>query len=80
LDKFYDEYYIVAARAQYKFPGYIKIYNSTILDSEDGQRELLKFIGYKDEDMVVNLKEEVCQTTQKESDFSAATTITKQEG
>jgi len=68
LSKFYDEYYIIGARAEYKFPGYIRNFASDKLKTEEGQREILRFVGYKEEDMVLNLpenKEETqCQQTQ----------------
>ena len=60
FDKFYNEYYMMAARAQYKFPGFIKYVPSSMLDMEEGQRELLKFIGYEDSEIVIP-KEEACQ-------------------
>ena len=57
LQKFYDDYYMVARRAQFKYPGYIRNYKADILDSEDGKKELLHFIGYKDDEMILEIPE-----------------------
>lgn len=55
LEKFYHEYYMTAKRAQYKYPGYIKIWNSDVLDTENGRKDILRFIGYKEEEMVLGI-------------------------
>ncbi len=57
LQKFYDDYYMVAKRAQFKYPGYIRNWNADILDSDDGKKAMLKFIGYTDEEMVLEMPE-----------------------
>jgi len=57
--KAYHDFYDNKAR-EFKrlFPNHIKIADKSILDTEEGQREILEFIGYKSEDMVIR-KEEI---------------------
>lgn len=69
LSKFYDDYYAIAQRAQQKYPGYVRNWDNSILDTEEGQRELLSFIGYEDKDMVIKTpkKEALCQYSSTEN-------------
>lgn len=55
LAKFYHEYYMVARRSEYKYPGYIRHWKAEKLDSEEGRREILKFLGYQEDEMVLEL-------------------------
>lgn len=55
LQKFYDEYYMVARRSQFKYPGYIRVWNADLLNTEEGRRQILKFIGYTDSEMILEM-------------------------
>lgn len=57
LTKFVDDYYMICQRAVLKYPGYVRIMDKSVLDTEEGQKELLSFIGYKEEDMVITVKQ-----------------------
>lgn len=56
LRKFYDEYYMVAKRCQYKYPGYIRVWNADLyLESTEGRKQILKFLGYTDEECILEM-------------------------
>jgi hypothetical protein len=63
FDLFYKEYHRIAQRSQYKFPGYIRAFKVSDLDSDEGLKKILKFIGYDDDEIVIPIQtkeEEVC--------------------
>lgn len=55
LQKFYDEYYMVARRSQFKYPGYIRVWNADLLNTEEGRKQILKFLGYTDSEMILEM-------------------------
>ncbi len=57
LRKFYDDYYTMAARSQFRFPGYIRLYDKEAIDTEEGRKEILKFLGYQEDEMVFEIPE-----------------------
>lgn len=56
LEKFYKEYHMIAIRSRYQYPSRFKMYDESILKTVKGQKELLKFLDYKEEDMVITAK------------------------
>lgn len=59
LAKFIDDFYMICKRAQIKYPGFVKNWDSSVLKTRQGQKELLEFIECKDSEMVLTAKEEV---------------------
>lgn len=57
LNKFYDDYYTMIARCQFKYPGYVRLYDKEILNTEEGRKEILTFLGYKEDDMILEIPE-----------------------
>ena len=55
LRKFINEYYMIAKRCQYKYPGYVKVYPANLLETEEGKTEILTFLGHKAEDLVLEI-------------------------
>lgn len=53
FQSYYDHFYQFAHWMRHKFPFNFKYWNTKILDSEEGQTEILKFVGYKKEDMIM---------------------------
>jgi hypothetical protein len=62
IEAFYDEYYNIAKRTEYKIPTRFRVFDASKLYTLEGQEEILSFAGYKKEDMKL-LKEEVCQNS-----------------
>jgi hypothetical protein len=52
---YHDWYNKKALDFRYKFPRHILIEDRDILSTEEGQKKILKFIGYKDNDMVLTI-------------------------
>ena len=55
LEKFYEDYHMIAQKAQVKYPGFVRNYDISVLDSEEGQKELLNFIGYEENNMIITV-------------------------
>jgi len=47
IEEFYDEYHRIALRTEYKLPSRFKIFDSSKLYTEEGQKEILEFIGHE---------------------------------
>ena len=58
LEKFYHEYYMVARRAEYKYPGYVRFWKADKLDTEEGRKEILAFLGYQEDEMVLEIPDQ----------------------
>jgi hypothetical protein len=58
LERFYSNFYMIAKRCQYKYPGYFRHWKADMLDTDEGKKEILRFIGYKDEEMVLEIPDQ----------------------
>ena len=69
LSFYYDEYYSLAEKLQEKYPNNFKVFNTDDLNSEESVRQILNFIGIKEDDQEIlsSIKKNVAGIDSRES-------------